>query len=304
MRTSKLNERQPVFGFLTPTDAQATTFRQPTEGTLNDPTPGRELGFAWHGAVLKDRFTAATAMFNVRHIAFLFDKLMDIRKVIAFIKTHMLLDLYGIRSRHNNRDNHFIDQPLVMGVRARNIDSQGSAAPIHENVDFTASLAAVHRTFAGIFASQRRWTRFAIDGLPRPLDTSALVIKLRELPHQTLKYATVLPFLKTVMDRRTTHAKPVLVDCFPLATCPQHIPDPIHHSSVIRSFSPWSFVFWLLWQEPSQPPPQRAWHSKIIDILWLLGMILVQDVSVLIGVSRLQSERDTSSFSTLSPIYG
>ncbi len=158
-----MDKGQPVFRFLAPTDTQATTFSQPTEGALNDPAPGRELGFTGARTVLKDRFTPTTAMFNVGHIPFLLDKLEDIGAVIALVKTPMLLDGIRVRAWHNNRDDHLIDQPLVMRVRAGNVDRQRSATPIDQNMNFTAALAAVYRTLACVFATQRGWTGFAID---------------------------------------------------------------------------------------------------------------------------------------------
>ena len=191
-----------------------------------------------------------------------------------------------------------------MRVCACNVHGQWSAASIDQNMNFAPSLTTVYWTLTRVFATQGGRTRFAVDGLPCPLDASTLLIKVREFLHQALKDAALSPFLKTVMDRRATHPKPILMHRFPLATCPQHIPDPVHYPAVIRAFASWSFALHFLRQMPSQPSPQRAWYSKIIDILWFFGMILVQDVSVLIGVWLLQSERDTSSFSTLFPIYG
>lgn len=299
-----MNEGQPVFGFLTPADAQTTAFGKPTEGALHDPAAGRELRFTRDGALLKDRFTTPPTMFDMSNITFLLDKLMDIRKIIAFIKTHVLFDCLRLRTWDDNRDDDFIDQPFVMDIGSSNVGGQGCATSIHQKMNFAAALGSVYRTFTRIIAAQWGWTRFAINGLPGPLDTSLSFVKLRKFTHQTLKNAALLPFLKTVMDRRTTYPEPVPMYRFPLTTCPQHIPYPVYYATIVGAFSPWPLALWLFRQYPLQPSPQRSWYLKIIDILWFFAMILVQDVSVLIAVWRLQSKRDTSSFSILSSIYG
>src|SRR5258708_32673207 len=124
--------------------------------------------------------------------------------------------------------------------------------------------------------------------------------KADQYTNQALKNATGSPFLKSVMDRRAALPKPLLFHGFPLAACPLHIPNPVDNPLVVRSFASWPYVFRFLRQYPPQSSPQRSWHLKIIDILRFFAMILAQGVSVLIVVWLLQSERDTSSFSTLS----
>src|SRR5260221_5218373 len=304
MSTSELNERQPIFRFLGPTSTQAATFSQPTESAFNDPTSGRELGFAGNRTGFKDRFSATATMFNVGHITFLLDELMHIWKIIASIQTHMLLNLIRVRAGHDDGDNHFIDQPFVVDVGSRDVHCQRRATPVHENVNFAAALAAVYRTLARVGTAQWRWTRYAVDSLPCPFNPSSLLVKTDEFAHQLLEDAALLPFLKTLMQGAATHSKPAPMNRFPLATRPHHIPNPIHHLSVIRSLSPWPFSRWLLRQYASQPSPQWTWHLKIIDSFRFLCMILAQDVSVRFVVLRLQCERDTSSFSILSSSHG
>jgi hypothetical protein len=105
------------------------------------------------------------------------------------------------------------------------------------------------------------------------------------------------------MDSCAAHAKPFSFHRFPLATCALYIPDPVDNFPVVRPFAAWSFLFRLLRQQPSQLSPQWTWHLKIFDIFRLFVMILTQGVSGLIVVGLLQSERDTSSFSTPFSIY-
>src|SRR5438552_13412964 len=116
MSAGELNECQPVFRFLGPARANRATFCQPTESTFDDPTTSRELSFAGNGTLLDKRFIATTAMFDMRNITFLFDKLMHIGKVVALVKTQVLFKVVWVRTRHDNRDDHLINQPFVMGV--------------------------------------------------------------------------------------------------------------------------------------------------------------------------------------------
>jgi hypothetical protein len=130
------------------------------------------------------------------------------------------------------------------------------------------------------------------------------MIELRHLPHDGGKHSTRLPFLKTVMQGGAAHAEPVSVHGFPLAACPQHIPNPIECGSVIGSLaSALARLIHLRYQSPN-PPPQRARHMKIVDILGFCVTILAQGASVLMLSWSTRSERDAPSFSTPISIYG
>jgi hypothetical protein len=301
---SKLDKGEPVLGFLGPTSTQSTAFGQPTEGALNDPTASGELGFAGNRTTFKEGFVATATMFDMSHIAFLLDKLVNIGKIIAFVQAQMLFDVLGVRAWHHHRKDDFIAQPFVMNIRASKINAQWRTAAIDQNVDFAAAFATVDRAFAGGTSAQRGWTRFAVDSLPRPVDTPSVLIELDQLPHQTRKAPIPLPLLKTLMKGRATHAKPVSMHSLPLAARPQHIPYPVHAPSIFGSLAARPLVFSFRRQYPLQSTPQWTRYVKIIDILWLLCMILAQDVSVLVVVWLLQSERDTSLFLTSFAIYG
>src|SRR5579859_1129010 len=216
----------------------------------------------------------------------------------------MLLHFSLRRARHHDGKDDFIHQPFVMNIGSGNVHSQRRTTSIHQDMNLTASLGSVNRTFTGILPAQRSRSAFAVNGLPSPCYPSSSPIEAHKLPHQTLENPLLLPFLEARMECATAYPKPLSMHRFPLATRPQHIPYPIDDPSVTSSLASRPLVF-LLWRQKSpQASPQRTWHSKIIHLLWFLGMILAQDVSVLLDVWRLQSERDTSSFSSLSPIYG
>jgi len=304
MSAGELDKGEPILRFLGPASTQAAPFGKPAEGAFDDPAASRELSFTWNWTAFKERFIAPTAMFDMGHIAFLLNKVMDIGKVITFIQTQMLLNFSRVRSRHNDRHDHLINQPFVMDVCTRHIHGQGCASAIDQDMEFATPLAAVNWTLARVDTAQRSRARLAVDGLPPPLNASPLLVERDKFTHQALKHTALLPFLKALMKGAAAHAKPFPMHRFPLATRPQHVPNPIDDPSIFRSFAPWPGACPFGRQYPSQSSPQRARHLKIVDILCLLGMILAQDVSVLIGVWLLQSERDISSFATLSSIYG
>jgi hypothetical protein len=67
------------------------TFGQPAQGSFHHPVAGWELGLAWDRALLYFRFISQSPRLDVRDVAVLADKLMDIIKMIAFIQAGMLL---------------------------------------------------------------------------------------------------------------------------------------------------------------------------------------------------------------------
>jgi hypothetical protein len=304
MSASELDKSQPIVHLLAPTGAQAAALGKPTEGALNDPAARRELGFTGQGTLLDFRFAATTAVFDRGDIALQFDKLMNIGVIVTFIQAPVLLDLVGIRARDNQGDDPLSHQPLVMKIGSGNVDSQRGAALIHQQVDFAAALAAIDRTFPGVWAAQRCRTGTRVNRLPPPLDFPSALVKARQLGHETLKDPRLSPVLKPLVQGSATHAKPTALHRFPLASRPQPIPNPIHHRPIIGSLSPAPLACGGFRQDAPHSSPQPTRYVKIIHILWLCGMILAHDVSVLIGICRFQSERDTSSFSTLFPIYG
>src|SRR5258707_15545274 len=116
-------------------------------------------------------------MFDMCDIAFLLNKVMNIRKVIAPVQAHVLLNSIAIGTRQDNGNDHFIDQPFIMGIGTRYINRQWSTSAIYQNMYLTAAFGSVHRTLARFLTTQRRWTRFAVNGLPSPSDSTPSLIK-------------------------------------------------------------------------------------------------------------------------------
>lgn len=170
-------------------------------------------------------------------------------------------------------------------------------------MDFASAFAAIHRASARCLAAQRRGAGFAISGLPRPFDMPLVVIEPCHFAHDRLEHAAGYPFLEALMQRTAAHAKPLPMDGFPLATCPQHVPYPIQYRAVIHTLSS-RFPFLVdLWNQLPYRSPQWTRHMKIVDILRFCVTILLHGVSVLMLSWSTLSEPDTPSFSTLILIY-
>jgi hypothetical protein len=301
MSASELDKGKPIVGFLTPTNPKAATFSEPTESALNHPSSSGKASLAGDGTIFNEGFISFAPMLDVSDITFLLYKVMNIGKVIASVSAQMLL---GVGTRHDNRDNQIIRRPLVMDVGTRYKDCQRRATSVHQNMNLTAPFATVYRAFARSFPSQWSGACFGIQRLPLPFDMPLAMVELHHLPHDSGKHLALLPLLKAVMQGCAANTEPISMDCLPLATCPQNIPNPIQNGSVIRSLSPCFSRLIHLWDQFPDPSPHRSWHAKVIDILRFCVTILIQGVSVLMLSWLTLSERDTPSFSTMFPIYG
>jgi hypothetical protein len=74
MSAGELKESEPVGIQLAPAGTDAPAVGKPAEGALNYPTTSRVLGFTWDRALIRLRFTAPAAVFDVRNIVFQFKK--------------------------------------------------------------------------------------------------------------------------------------------------------------------------------------------------------------------------------------
>jgi hypothetical protein len=282
--TGKLDEAKPIVSLLTPANPEATTFGEPTESALHNPTTGGELGFARDGASFNHGFTALTPVLDMDDVVFSFDKLMNVGVIVAFVHANMLFNLTPIRSRNDHGNDQFIRQPFVMDIRSGNVNGQRRSPLVNQQVQFAPALAAVDWAFSGRFSAKRCWAAFAIQRLKQPSNILSSRIETRHQRHQLEKQSAALPVLKPLMQHAATHAKPIPMHCFPLAACPQHIPNPIHDRPVIcwRSAAPGSRF--RLRQQPPKTTPQRTWDTEVIDIFRFLGMLVVHGVFALIGV--------------------
>jgi hypothetical protein len=301
MSASELDKGKPIVGFLAPTNAKAATFSEPSESALDHPSSSGKAGLAGDGTSFNERFISFAPMLDVSDITFLLDKVMNIGKVIASVSTQMLL---GVGTRHDNRDNQVICRPLVVDVGASDKDCQRRTTSVYQNMNLTATFATIYRAFTRSVPAQWSGAGFGIQRLPLPFDMPLAMVELHHLLHDGGEYPSVLPVLKALMQGRAAHPEPVSMDCLPLATCPQNVPNPIQNRSVICSLAPCFSRLIHLGDQFPDSPPQRSWYVKVIDILRFCVTILGQGVSVLMLSWLTLSERDTPSFSSPSSIYG
>lgn len=163
-------------------------------------------------------------MLDVPGIALLLNKLMDIFKIIAFIRTHML---NRSRSSHHNLQDQIIQRPFVMHIGSRDPHGQWSAALIHQKMDLAAGFGSIGRIITRICAAQRRWTRTAVHRLPFPQDVFLPTIKAQHRAEELIPKAQPLPGLKAFMQDTAGDTEPIFVNGFPLAARPEDIPEAI-----------------------------------------------------------------------------
>jgi len=182
-------------------------------------------------------------------------------------------------------------------------NGQGCTPLVNQNVNFAALFGAVCRVVASITTSQRGWARTAIHSLPLPMDVSTATIKSQHCSKDILPEALSLPSLKTFMQDATRDAEPVLVDGFPLTTCPQDVPNPIQGRSVGFPGATWSRLLCWLGKVLLDNAPQRAWYAEVVHSFRLCGM-LFHDASRLLMVWRDHIYSRIRLFVQLLSIFG
>jgi len=290
----QLNESHPVLRLFAPADSETTSFAQPTEGALNHPPASRVTQLTWDGAFFNNRFVSSATVFDVRDVVFLSDSLMHIFIIIALVSAKVLLDLFGIRAINHDRNDQIIGRPLVVFIGSSHVQSQRCAVFIDQQMNLTALFASICGISARFFTTQGRRAGSAVNGLPFPANLPFRLIIQDHCSHHVGKDAPLLPGLKAFMDHTTGDSKPVLVNRFPLAASPQHIPNPMQSRSVLSPRTARSSSFRSGWQKLSDRFPQFVGHFEVIDIFRFCGIILAQDASVLglvVGNSIIQQER-------------
>jgi len=278
--SSELNERQPVLRFLTPASANTAAFAKPADGAFDDPAASRIMFFAGHGTFLDDRLIAPATMFDMGDIAFVFNKLMNIIVVVAFVSTEMLFDLLRVWPLDHNRYNQVIRRPLVMLVRACDVQRQRRTPLVNQQVDFAAAFAAIHRAFTCFQSSQWRRTRLAIHRLPLPLDFPLSSVEVDHRLHYPLEDTGLLPALETFVQDAAAHTEPPTLDGLPLAACPQHIPDPIPNCPVIDTGTSWPVPFRFFWQHLLDLFPQLIRNMEIVHVFRFCVSLVRGDISL------------------------
>jgi hypothetical protein len=298
---SELNQSQPVVDFLAPASAQTAPLGEPAQGAFDDPPTSRKTCFAGNRALLKWGVAAFALVFDMHDVACSLHKLMNIHKIIAFVRTEVL---FGVRAFDDNRDHEIICRPLVMLIRAGQDYGQGRAALVHQDVDFAAPFASIGWILPGLLAAQGRGTALTVNRLPFPLDFPFLGVELDHDVHDLVEDTQLLPGLEAFMQRAAAHPKPVFMNCFPLASRPQHIPDPVQYGPVIRSGSSDFTFLGRLRQYFLDLAPQRSGHMKVIDIFRFLGRVFAHVASRFRWVGRTPILYEMRAFFTPESIYG
>ncbi len=304
MSRSKLDEGQPILRLFAPSDTDTASSAEPTESALDNPATGRIAQFAGDGTLFDLGLISPAPVLDMRNILLLFNDLMDVVVIVAFVGAQMLLDLLRVGPFNHNRDDEIIRRPLVMLVGCGDVDREWGTLLVNQQVDFAAAFAPICWISACFYASQRRWTRFAVNRLPRPANRLSAGIEHSHLRHKGLKDPPLAPSLEPFVQSTAAHPEPFPVNGLPLTACPHDIPDTIQDRPIIGTRSPWPTTVSQFWQQLLDLLPQRIWHLEVVYIFRLCVSILAQDVSSLEVVLINLLSNEVRPFIQRKLIYG
>lgn len=199
----------------------------------------------------------------MRDIPLLFDEPVHFPTIIGLVQAQVLS---GGRALDQDRADQCGHMPLLVVISPKYLDCQGSTALIHQDMDLATQFRPIGRIFPSTSTAQGRRNRAAIRRLPGPA----------HMPHSTViadqgfqdvdKDRLLLPELKTSMNDTAGGSKLGFIDRLPLASRPQHIPDPIHDCS-IAACRPSSSTRSCFRKVLLDLPPQLARYPSIVHIL-------------------------------------
>ena len=200
---------------------------------------------------------------------------MNIRKIIAFVCTQMLI---RSRSLYHDMQNQIVQGPFVMLIGSCDPNGQRSTPLIHQKMNFATLFGSISRIMARVAATQRGRTRTTVHRLPLPQDMFSATIKSQHRAEDLIPDACLLPGLKTFMQNATGNSKPMGMNRFPLTAGPQDVPEAVHHGMV--RFSCASRAGRLFWfgKVLFCNAPQLARNTEKVGLLRFYG-ILFHDVS-------------------------
>ncbi len=272
MRTSKLHKGQPILAFLAPSSANTASFGQPTKRPFHDPTPCwmflffRNWFWQW--------FAATPAVSDVFLIISFGNKNMDIVKIIPFVQTKML---FFRRARDHNGEDQVINRPFVMLVSTGKMHRQRCASLINQDMNLGTAFTPVSGIASRCFSAQRCRYRFTVDSLPFPANSALPIVKANHRLQHFVPDTLLLPGLEPFVQDTAGNAEPISMDCFPLAACPQNVPEAVDDCPIVSPGSPWPSSFGWFGQMFFDATPQRPRDTKIVDILGLLFILVFQD---------------------------
>lgn len=299
-----MDEGQPILGLFAPSDTDAASSTEPTQGTFDDPAAGRITQLPGDRTLFDFGLVSHSPMLDMRNVLLLFNDLMNIVVIVAFVSTQMLLDLLRIRPFNHDGDDEVVRRPLVMLVGCADVNREWGTMLVNQQVDLATTFAPVGRVPARFSASKRCWTRFAVNRLPCPANRLLAGIEQGHLDHHGFKDAQLSPGLEPFMQGAATHSEPVPMNSLPLTARPQHIPDAIQDAAVIGARSPWLTGFSWLWQQFLDLLPQRIRHLEVVYVFRLCVSILAQDVSSLEAILINLLSNEVRPFVQPGLIYG
>ena len=199
---------------------------------------------------------------------------MDIVVIIPFVQTEML---FFRRARDHNGKDKVIDRPFIVLMSASKMNRQRGTALVNQDMNLCAAFAAVGGISSSRLSAQRSRHRFAVDSLPFPANPALPVVKANHRLQDLLPDTLLLPRLEPFMQDTAGDAEPIAMDCFPLAACPQNVPEAVDDSPIVGTRTPWPSFFARFGQMPFDAAPQGPWDTEIVDIFRLLFILVFQD---------------------------
>jgi hypothetical protein len=272
MSARELNKGEPILRFFAPAGADTTPFGQPAERALHDPTTGRVFVVIWYW--FWQRFASASTVANVALVVGLRHQLVDVSRIVCFVQAQVL---FACWSGDDDRKDEVVHRPFVVLIGTADVDRQWCPSFVDQDMHLGSTFASVCWIASCSLSAQGRGDRFAVDGLPLPTDSPLARIETNQAPHNLLPDTLLLPRLESLVQYTAGDAEPLSVNGFPLATCPQHVPDAIDGSPIVGPRPARSRLLWWFGQMYFDASPQRAWNTKVIDILWLCATLYLAD---------------------------
>ena len=199
---------------------------------------------------------------------------MDVIVIIPFVQTEML---FFRRSADHDGKDKVIDRPFIMLMSTGKMNRQRGAALVNEDMNLCPAFTAVGGISSRGFSAQRSGHRFAVDRLPFPANPALPIVKANHRLQDLVPGALLLPRLEPFMQDTAGDAEPISMDCFPLAACPQNVPEAVDDCPIVSPRSPWPSFLGRFGQVLFDAAPQGTWDTEIVDIFRLLFILAFQD---------------------------
>jgi hypothetical protein len=199
---------------------------------------------------------------------------MNIIEIITFVQTEML---FFRRARDHDGKDKVIDRPFIMLISAGKMNRQRGAALVNQDMNLCPAFTAVGGISSSSLSTQRSGHRFAVDSLPLPTNPAPPVVKANHCLQDLVPDTLLLPRLEPFMQDTAGNAEPIAMNCFPLAACPQNVPEPIDDRPIVGPWTPWPSFLERFGQMLFDAAPQWARDTEIVDILGLLFILAFQD---------------------------